>query len=113
MARSEIRVCVMFTPGFRGACHRARIRATRWLHPGYSAKRAGKSARLPLRFANRATDQVKGNPMSNPGKKNEPAEKADDKSKKPPPPPVQDDDEEDGDIATPKRDRDGADDEPL
>ena len=22
-------------PGFRGACHRARIRATRWLHPGY------------------------------------------------------------------------------
>ena len=22
-------------PGLRGACHRARIRATRWLHPGY------------------------------------------------------------------------------
>jgi hypothetical protein len=53
--------------------------------------------------------------MSNAGKKNEPAEKADDKSKKPrpPPPPVQDDDYEDGDIATPKRDRDGNDDEPL
>ncbi|MGB6399526.1 MAG: hypothetical protein WBF73_28190 [Bradyrhizobium sp.] len=51
--------------------------------------------------------------MSNAGKKNEPAEKADDKSKKPPPPPVQDDDCEDGDIATPKRDRYGNDDEPL
>jgi hypothetical protein len=51
--------------------------------------------------------------MSNPGKKNEPAEKADNKSKKPPPPPVQDDDDEDGDIATPKRDRYGPDDEPL
>jgi hypothetical protein len=50
--------------------------------------------------------------MSNPGKKNEPAEKADNKSKKPPPP-VQDDDDEDGDIATPKRDRYGPDDEPL
>jgi hypothetical protein len=51
--------------------------------------------------------------MSNAGKKNEPAEKADDKSKKPPPPSVQDDDDEDGDIATPKRDRYGTDDEPL
>ena len=51
--------------------------------------------------------------MSNAGKKNRPAEKADDKSKKPPPPPVQDDDYEDGDIATPKRDRYGTDDEPL
>ena len=51
--------------------------------------------------------------MGNAGKKNEPAEKSDDKSKKPPPPPVQDDDYEDGDIATPKRDRDGNDDEPL
>jgi hypothetical protein len=51
--------------------------------------------------------------MSNAGKKNEPAKKADDKSKKPPPPPVQDDDYEDGDIATPKRDRYGNDDEPL
>ena len=51
--------------------------------------------------------------MSSAGKKNEPAEKADDKSKKPPPPPVQDDDYEDGDIATPKRDRYGNDDEPL
>jgi len=26
------------SPGFRGACHRARIRATRWLHPGYDVR---------------------------------------------------------------------------
>jgi hypothetical protein len=51
--------------------------------------------------------------MSNAGKKNKPAEKVDDESKKPPPPPVRDDDYEDGDIATPKRDRYGNDDEPL
>jgi len=46
------------------------------------------------------------------GKKNEPPKKAEDKSKKKPPPPV-DEDYEDGDIATPKRDRYGTDDEPL
>jgi hypothetical protein len=51
--------------------------------------------------------------MSNAGKKNEPPAKADDKRNKPPPPPAQDDDVEDGDIATPKRDRYGNDDEPL
>jgi hypothetical protein len=52
--------------------------------------------------------------MGNGGNKDEPAEKADDKPKKPPPrPPVEDDDFEDGDIATPKRDRYGPDDEPL
>jgi hypothetical protein len=51
--------------------------------------------------------------MGKVGKKNEPAEKAGDKAKKPPPPPVEDDDFEDGDIATPKRDRYGTDDEPL
>lgn len=51
--------------------------------------------------------------MSNAGKKNKPPAKADDKSKKPPPPPGQDDDFEDGDIATPKPDRYGNDDEPL
>jgi hypothetical protein len=39
--------------------------------------------------------------------------KAEDKPKKPPPPSDTDDDVEDGDIATPKRDRDGTDDEPL
>lgn len=44
-----------------------------------------------------------------------PAEKkpAEDKAKKPPPPREIDDDDEDGDIATPKRDRYGPDDEPL
>jgi hypothetical protein len=46
------------------------------------------------------------------GKKNEPPKQAKDKSKKKPPPPV-DEDYEDGDIATPKRDRYGTDDEPL
>jgi hypothetical protein len=35
-----------------------------------------------------------------------------DRTKKPPPKPV-DDDEEDGDMATPKRDRNGDDDQPL
>ena len=38
---------------------------------------------------------------------------ADDKAKKPKPPRDTDDDDEDGDIATPKRDRYGNDDEPL
>ena len=48
-------------------------------------------------------------------KKSKPATKqADDKAKKPPPPPANtDDDYEDGDIATPKQDRCGTDDEPL
>ena len=39
--------------------------------------------------------------------------KDDDKAKKPPPAPIDDDDIEDGDIATPKRDRYGEDDQPL
>jgi hypothetical protein len=51
--------------------------------------------------------------MGQSGKKNETPAKADDKTKKPPPPSVQDDDYEDGDIATPKPDRYGTDDEPL
>jgi hypothetical protein len=46
------------------------------------------------------------------GRKSEPSKKAEDK-KKPEPPPETDDDYEDGDIATPKRDRYGPDDEPL
>jgi hypothetical protein len=41
------------------------------------------------------------------------APKDDGKTKKPPPPPSNDEDYEDGDIATPKRDRHGDDDEPL
>jgi hypothetical protein len=51
--------------------------------------------------------------MNNTGKKPEPAKTEEDKSKPPPSPKVADDDAEDGDIATPKRDRDGNDDEPL
>jgi hypothetical protein len=52
--------------------------------------------------------------MGKAGKSKEPPEKADDKSRKPPhSPPAEDDEVEDGDIATPKRDRYGNDDEPL
>jgi hypothetical protein len=47
------------------------------------------------------------------GKNNEPPKPGDDKPKKPPVAPIADDDVEDGDIATPKRDRHGDDDEPL
>jgi len=46
-------------------------------------------------------------------KKDELPLKDEGKPKKPPPPPVEDDDYEDGDIATPKRDRSGDDDQPL
>ena len=52
--------------------------------------------------------------MGKSGKKSEPPKPAQDAAKKPPPPPAEaDDDYEDGDIATPKRDRYGTDDEPL
>ena len=51
--------------------------------------------------------------MAEPGKKGELPNKRDGKSKKKPPAPIEDDDIEDGDIATPKRDRSGNDDEPL
>ena len=50
--------------------------------------------------------------MAGTGKKSELPGK-DDKSKKPPRKPLEDDDYEDGDIATPKRDRYGEDDQPL
>lgn len=46
------------------------------------------------------------------GKKHEPPKQAEQESKKPPPR-NNDEDFEDGDIATPKRDRYGPDDEPL
>jgi hypothetical protein len=45
--------------------------------------------------------------------KNNPPAKETGAPLKPPPPPIEDDDSEDGDIATPKRDRSGDDDEPL
>jgi hypothetical protein len=51
--------------------------------------------------------------MGGTGKRSDPPKQGDDKSKKPPPPPIEDDEIEDGDIATPKRDRSGNDDEPL
>jgi hypothetical protein len=51
--------------------------------------------------------------MGGPGKKSELPRKADDKPKKSPPAPIEDDDYEDGDIATPKRDRNDEDDRPL
>ena len=50
--------------------------------------------------------------MGRTGKKSELPDKKADKSRKSPPKPVEDDDE-DGDIATPKRDRYGDDDQPL
>jgi hypothetical protein len=58
---------------------------------------------------------IKGNNMGGIGKKSEPPKKEDDKAKKPPPPVPADDDDlfEDGDIATPKRDRYGDDDQPI
>jgi hypothetical protein len=52
--------------------------------------------------------------MAKTAKPSEPPKKVDDKANKPPPPHDPDDDDyEDGDMATPKRDRYGADDEPL
>lgn len=54
-----------------------------------------------------------GNNMGVLGKKSKPPGTDESKSKKSPPKPVEDDDYEDGDIATPKRDRYGEDDEPL
>jgi hypothetical protein len=55
----------------------------------------------------------KGRNMVGIGRERKPPRPVDDKSKKPPPPQVEDDEPEDGDIATPKRDRHGNDDEPL
>ncbi|QAU49773.1 hypothetical protein EAS56_01930 [Bradyrhizobium guangzhouense] len=56
-----------------------------------------------------------GPAMAKPAKPSEPPQTkaAADKAKQPPPPRDTDDDYEDGDIATPKRDRYGSDDEPL
>jgi len=51
--------------------------------------------------------------MGGSGKKGEPPRPEDKKPTKPPPAPVEDDDFEDGDMATPKRDRYGDDDQPI
>jgi hypothetical protein len=55
---------------------------------------------------------IKRNNMGGTGKKSELPNKNQGKPKKPPPP-AEDDDVEDGDFATPKRDRNGDDDQPL
>jgi hypothetical protein len=53
-------------------------------------------------------------PKTYPVKTNPPATEVGKPAKPvPQPAPIEDDDTEDGDIATPKRDRDGSDDEPL
>ena len=54
-----------------------------------------------------------GKTMGGIRKKGKPPGKDSNKPKKAPPKPAEDDDYEDGDIATPKRDRYGDDDEPL
>jgi hypothetical protein len=51
--------------------------------------------------------------MGGTGKKSERPKKDDGKPKKAPPAPAEEEDIEDGDIATPKRDRHGEDDQPL
>jgi hypothetical protein len=51
--------------------------------------------------------------MGGTGRKSEPPKKSGDKPKKPERAPDEDEDDEDGDIATPKRDSHGNDDEPL
>ncbi|HWX05175.1 MAG TPA: hypothetical protein VN065_05050 [Bradyrhizobium sp.] len=56
---------------------------------------------------------IKGDGMGGDRKKDELPGKNEKQSRKSPPKPAEDDDYEDGDIATPKRDRYGPDDEPL
>jgi len=51
--------------------------------------------------------------MGGTGRKNDPPKPPEEKPKKPERVPAEDEDYEDGDIATPKRDRSGNDDEPL
>jgi hypothetical protein len=51
--------------------------------------------------------------MGNFGKKSEPPKQTDDRKKPRPPQHAEDEDYEDGDMATPKLDRHGNDDEPL
>jgi hypothetical protein len=66
----------------------------------------------PSTGRDRASHRSKGNIMGGIGKKGEPPKPGDKKPIKPPPAPT-DDDGEDGDFATPKRDRNGDDDQPL
>jgi hypothetical protein len=59
-----------------------------------------------------SSHQIRGKTMGGIRKKGKPPGKDSSKPKKASPKPVEDDDYEDGDIATPKRDRYGEDDEP-
>lgn len=69
---------------------------------------------MTKRLGKASVPPIKGTNMGRTGKKKEAPGKGASKSKQSPPPaPLQDDDYEDGDIATPKRDRYGTDDEPL
>jgi hypothetical protein len=54
-----------------------------------------------------------GPTMAKTGKPRDTDKPVDDKAKAPPPPRQIEDEDEDGDFATPKRDREGTDDEPL
>ena len=57
--------------------------------------------------------QSRNTRMGGTGKKPEQGKTTKDGGQKPPPKPVDDDDYDDGDIATPKRDHTGDDDQPL
>ena len=74
-----------------------------------------KGGEIEVDSLRRRSIRSKGNSMGGTGKsqKSELPKKDDGKSKKSPPAPSEDDDYEDGDIATPKRDRYGDDDQPL
>src|SRR5258708_18692669 len=50
MQRSAIRDRRRASPGFRGACHRARIRATRWINPGYDVRDSREAKTLNFLF---------------------------------------------------------------
>ena len=58
-------------------------------------------------------DPTNKHDMDGGGRKQKPPGKVGGKPPKPQPPPLEDDDVEDGDIATPKQDRYGEDDQPL
>jgi hypothetical protein len=65
------------------------------------------------KWGKRSIFPIKGNDMDGTGKNRKLPGEDDGKEKKPPPAPAEDDDYEDGDFATPKRDRNGDDDQPL
>ena len=105
----------------------ARIAPSLYIKRG---KKAGKFGRLGLIWTSKAMrltslvkrrrvaaqdfdSSVQGKNMGVTGKESKPPSKDNDKPKESAPKRVEVDDDEDGDIATPKRDRYGEDDEPL